>query len=447
MRIIIIGAGPCGLGAAKRLTDLNYDDWILFEREEHAGGLAASFVDDMGFTWDIGGHVIFSHYREFDKMLEDTCGGEFLYHKRKSFVNVDGSWVPYPFQNNLRYLPRDKTYEALLGLKSASGGNPSMPFDEWMEKTFGTEIVRTFMRPYNMKVWATDPSHMSSNWIAERVSIVDFEKSLRSVLLEHNDDDWGPNTTFMFPLRGGTGEIFRRLAFSLPQKNLSYNTDVVNLDVEEKIVTLKDGSRVRYDRLISTMPLNELIGRAENAPDPVRQWADRLCHSGTYVVGCGFKTPLNDERCWMYFPTPDVPFNRVTNFAHYSPFNVPDGRTDRYCSYSCETSFSDTKPEEQSQVVQATWKGLYDVGVVPRTSQRASEYTLKVPYAYPVPALDRDDALRCIQPYLMKHGIYSRGRFGAWLYEIGNMDHSFKQGIDVIDHIVNRNEETEWRLK
>ena len=447
MRIVIIGAGPCGLGAAKRLTDLDHDDWILFEREGHAGGLSASFVDEMGFTWDVGGHVIFSHYEEFDRMLEDTCGGEFLYHIRKSFINVDGSWVPYPFQNNLQYLPRDKAHEALLGLKSARGGDPSMPFDEWMDSTFGAGIVRMFLRPYNMKVWATDPSEMSSHWIAERVSVVRFEESLRSVILNETRDEWGPNATFMFPLRGGTGEIFRRLASSLPQESLSFNKDVVSLDIEGKTATLNDGSKVRYDRLISTMPLNELIGRAADVPDSVRHRAEQLRFSGTYVVGCGFESPLSDERCWMYFPEPDVPFNRVTNFARYSPFNVPNGRTDQYCSYTCETSFSDTKREEQGRIVEATWESLCDVGLVPRTAPRASEYVLEVPYAYPVPTLGRDDALRFIQSYLMKHGIYSRGRFGAWLYEVGNMDHSFKQGIDVAEHIVNGAKETEWQLK
>ena len=195
------------------------------------------------------------------------------------------------------------------------------------------------------------------------------------------------------------------------------------------------------------MPLTELLSRSDNVPYSIRKSAERLRHSGTYVVGCGLKTPLDDDRCWMYFPEQNLTFYRVTNFARYSPFNVPKGRTDRYCAYMCETSFSDTKPEEQTQVAEATWQGLYDLGLVPKTAEGISEHVITVPYAYPVPTLDRDDALRAVQPYLMKHGVYSRGRFGAWMYEIGNMDHSYKQGIDVVDHILDMKEEIVWQMK
>jgi hypothetical protein len=71
---------------------------------------------------------------------------------------------------------------------------------------------------------------------------------------------------------------------------------------------------------------------------------------------------------------------------------------------------------------------------------------IDIDYAYPVPTLKRDQALRTIQPWLMTNDIYSRGRFGAWKYEIGNMDHAVKMGIDVARRVVQGTEEEVWTL-
>src|SRR5258708_38936520 len=65
-KIVIVGAGPAGLGAAYRLAELGHDDWEVFERDDHVGGLASSYTDEHGFIWDHGGHVMFSHYSYFD---------------------------------------------------------------------------------------------------------------------------------------------------------------------------------------------------------------------------------------------------------------------------------------------------------------------------------------------------------------------------------------------
>lgn len=75
--------------------------------------------------------------------------------------------------------------------------------------------------------------------------------------------------------------------------------------------------------------------------------------------------------------------------------------------------------------------------------QVVSSYLIDIPYSYPVPTLSRDKALHAIQPFLEGKGIFSRGRFGAWKYEVGNMDHSFMQGVEVVERmLLQRNETT-----
>src|SRR5437588_1430153 len=141
-RIVIIGAGPCGLACGRELDRLGHPNWIILERAPEPGGLAASVVDSAGFTWDLGGHVVFSHFGEFDALLRETMNGEIRQHERSSYIRFDDRWIPYPFQNNLRHLPPEVVEECLRGLATAPGGSTEMNFDEWMRSAFGEGITR-----------------------------------------------------------------------------------------------------------------------------------------------------------------------------------------------------------------------------------------------------------------------------------------------------------------
>lgn len=78
VKVLILGAGPTGLGAATRLNQRGVDDWLLVDAFEEAGGLACTDVTPEGFLFDMGGHVIFSHFDYFDQLLDaavstDSC--------------------------------------------------------------------------------------------------------------------------------------------------------------------------------------------------------------------------------------------------------------------------------------------------------------------------------------------------------------------------------------
>jgi protoporphyrinogen oxidase len=442
--IAIVGAGPCGLACGRELQRLGHEDWAIYERERVAGGHASSVVDAAGFTWDEGGHVVFSHFGEFDRLLEETLGDDVYEHDRSSYVFVDGRWVPYPFQNNLRYLSSEDAYDCLVGLIEAHGADATQNFAIWMERTFGDGITDRFMRPYNTKVWAFPPESMSATWIAERVSVVDHKRALRNVLLGLDDVGWGPNNTFRFPRSGGTGEIYRRLADALAA-HVHYRRELVGVDAVRRRLRFADASVTDYDALVSTMPIDRLVAAIEDVPTDVREAAASLEHNSVWVVGVGCERGLADGRSWLYFADSGIPFYRVTNFAKYSPANVPQADTARYSSYLTETAHSVHFPRAREGLEHAVVKGLVATGLLDEDVPIASVHTIEVEYAYPIPTLDRDAALAVIQPWLMEHDIYSRGRFGSWRYEIGNMDHAAKMGIDIARLLVEGRPEALWR--
>lgn len=446
MKSVVLGAGPCGLGAAWHLQKLNRPDWGVFERTSHVGGLSASLADASGFTWDIGGHVLFSHYDYFDRVVEEALKGEYYQHQRESWVRLLDTWVPYPFQNNVRYLPAEARDRCVDGLKNLAGNPGAVAnFKEWMESVFGEGIVEYFMAPYNFKVWATPAELMSKDWIAERVSVVDLERIERNIAEARDDVAWGPNNLFKFPREGGTGAIYAGIATPFRDR-IKLEHELIRADLTAKQLTFANGATASYEHLITTIPLDRFVAKCVDVPVEVRAAAATLAHNSVFVVGLGFRGNRNDSKCWMYFPEDNCPFYRVTNFHNYSPWNVPNGDVDNYFSLMCETSYSSFKPVPRDEIIDQTIEGLINSGMISERQRDdiVSRYLIDVPYAYPVPTTNRDAALEIIQPFLESQDVYSRGRFGAWKYEVGNMDHSFMQGVEIAGRLMDGAKETVW---
>jgi UDP-galactopyranose mutase len=442
-KIVIIGAGPTGLGAGYRLQELGHEDWVLLEANDYVGGLATSFTDEAGFTYDIGGHVMFSHYDYYDNLVDKLMGGEYTELEREAWVWMEDRFIPYPFQNNIRDLEPETVFACVNGLIKAQRENrPFSNFKEWVDSVFGAGIAEHFMIPYNFKVWATPAELMNHVWIGERVSVVDVETILRNVLLREDQVSWGPNNTFKYPLRGGTGHLYEGLR-QYVAPNLELETSVTGIDPVAKVVRTADGRSYPYDALLSTMPLNKLLGSIDGVPEHLHQAAGDLLWSGSHIVGVGIDRPANSSKNWIYFPEPDVPFYRVTYLSNYSPYMT--ARPDQTLLLT-ETSQSAFKPEDPDTIVDQVVDGLIATGLMVEEdrSRIVTTWLCSPAMSYPVPSVGRDAALGTIQPWLREQGIWSRGRFGAWLYEIGNMDHSTMQGVEFVDHVLSGEPETTW---
>jgi len=439
-RIVIVGAGPTGLAAAYRLRELGYTNFTVLEARYRVGGLASSERSPNGFTYDIGGHVLFSHYEYFDRLFDRLMGDDYQELLRESWVWMFDRFLPYPFQNNIKYLPKEVVLECLLGLieaqKQPIDKSKFRNFEELIHGVFGAGIAKHFMMPYNFKVWAHPPRLMNKEWIGERVATPPIERVLGNVILDRADVSWGPNATFKYPRYGGTGELFERMR-PFVEDQLRLCAPVRGVDIAAKEVILADGHRERYDVLLSTMPLDILVASLSgDVPDCVREQAARLRHSGSYIVGVGIEQTCPSTKCWMYFPENTSPFYRLTYLSNYSPDVVPD--PSRYYSILAEISHSDHKPVDRATIVDETIRGLVATKMISETDidDIVDAHLIERDYTYPTPSLERDEVLARVQPWLEAQGISSRGRFGAWRYEVGNMDHSVAQGVEWVDRVL-----------
>lgn len=440
-KFVIIGAGPTGLGAAYRLKELGESDFVILEQTDRVGGLATSFIDAHGFTWDIGGHVQFSHYKYFDDLMIRALGKDgWLHHNRESWVWIKDRFVPYPFQNNIRYLPEESMWKCLDGLIEINrDGHQEKPhnFSEWILRTFGKGIAEEFLFPYNFKVWAHPLTEMSYHWIGERVAVTDLKKVTKNIIFKQDDFSWGPNNQFQFPKKGGTGAIWDSLGNLIGKENIAFNSAIAEVHAKEKKIVTASGKEYEYDYLLSTIPVDLLTVMIKGIPPEIKTNASGLKHSSAHIVGIGLKGKPNPDlktKCWMYFPESNCPFYRVTVFSNYSYNNVPD--INSQWSLMAETSESAHKPVNKDTILADTINGMLNTRLISSQEEIISQWHHRIEYGYPTPSIHRDKILNEVNPILEQHEIFSRGRFGAWKYEVSNQDHSMMQGVEWVNRML-----------
>ncbi|KAH6894683.1 hypothetical protein B0T10DRAFT_604122 [Thelonectria olida] len=466
--VLVVGAGPTGLGAAKRLQHLDSVSWLIVDSNETPGGLASTDVTPEGFLFDVGGHVIFSHYKYFDDCLNEALPKptDWFEHQRISYVRYQGLWVPYPFQNNIAVLPKEEQAKCLGSLIDAAldarGRAPSdkpSNFDEWNIRNVGERLNEIFMRPYNLKVWAVPTTKMNATWVGERVAAPNLKLLTTNAILNKVAGGWGPNATFRFPAEGGTGGIWKAVANTLANDKTRFGDHgaVTKVDADSRTAYLKDGTVVKYGSLISTVAIDHLAEALGDAK--LQQLIKPLFFSSTNVIGVGVRGKRPDrigDKCWLYFPEDNCPFYRATIFSNYSPFNQPqedvelptvqlangqqptssEPQPGPYWSIMLEVSESSLKPVNHETLLRESIEGLINTDLLKPEDEIVSTYVRRFDHGYPTPTLERNDALAEALPYLRDKDILSRGRFGAWKYEVGNQDHSFMQGVEAVDHIV-----------
>lgn len=435
-RIAILGAGPCGLGAAYRLRELGYDDFVVFDRQDSVGGLASSVTDSQGFVWDFGCHVLYSRSDYFNGVMDEVLAGEWIDQPRDAQVWLGGRFVPYPLQYNLHRLSDDLRRQCVLGLAGAA--TAKMPerhvnFRDWIDGAFGRGIADCFMIPYNEKVWAHPLETMGVSWIAERVPRPDLVRVLTNLLDCKDDDNWGPNARFRYPHAGGTGRIWRKIADRIGSEKIILGRTALQIDPVGRVVYFDDGSVQQFDVLISTIPIDRLVAIANI--DALKQTASMLASSTVHVVGLGIEgsPPIAlQDRKWIYFPDHDVPFYRMTVLSNFATSNTPEG----HWSLLAEVAHSKHRPVDAGSVVEAVLSAAIREGLIADSTTIVSRFHHVAEPGYPTPTLSRDRALSELQAALESLNIFSRGRFGAWRYEIANQDHCFLQGAELAARLV-----------
>jgi protoporphyrinogen oxidase len=423
VEMLILGAGPTGMGAAWRMNEIGGRDWLLLEASDAPGGMSASETDPAGFTWDLGGHVIHSHFAYFDAVLDLVK--DWAHPRRSGWVRIGEKFVPTPVQRHLGELP-DALGETIIAELATSRGAPGESLMDYFVATFGPTLTDTFFAPFNAKMWAHPPEIIDHRWTSLRSGsgAANIPAPVLTLAAEARPDD---TSSFPYPLHG-TGGMWAEIAAHLPAERQRYNTTVVGLDLDRREVVTLDGERYTFDHCVSSLPLGQLLTMLVDRPE-LSARAPALLHSSVHAVGLGFEGEIPPQlagKSWIYSPDPNVPFYRSTFLSNYSQELAGPGRW----SVLHEVGASAYRQVDRDRVVGDCKDAMREWGV---DATAATTWHRYLPLGYPVPFLGRDTLLNPLLTALEAHGVRSRGRFGGWRYESCNQDYSFVQGAEAVD--------------
>lgn len=421
--IVIVGAGLAGLSTAYHLDR----PYRICERDFEAGGLCRSYKVK-GFTFDMTGHLLHFRQAEIKALVEGLLEGKLERHVRRSFIYSHRTYTEYPFQVNTYGLPPEVVRDCLLGFiatlaKPSAGPPQDRSFKAWILDNLGEGIAKHFMVPFNEKLWQVPLDELTSDWVSWLVPKPDVKDVINGAL-GIKDKAFGYNPTFLYPKQGGIDALPKAFLPRVP--DIRYGAELVELDTQRRRATFRteqNGSQVLdYEKLVSTIPVPELIRRCTDVPNNIREAAESLRCVSVYSVNLGVARERVTDMHWIYFPERDYPFYRAGFPMNFSPGLGPAGCSSLYV----EISHQPTEVVAKDDVLKLVRGGLERADIFTAKDAIVAADVRDIRYAYVLFDRHRARVLPAILQELERRGIHSIGRYGRW--EHTSMEDAIGQG-------------------
>lgn len=428
MKVIILGAGLTGLSTCYEL-EKKKADYLVLEKETKVGGLCRS-ENLKGFVFDYSGHFFHFSDSEIEKFVKKILKDNILKVKRNSKIYTTYSrkmLIPFPFQANIKFLSEKFKFKCIKELLNAYLKNSKIKdnFYDWLINNFGKTITDLFFLPYNSKLWLIDLRKVSTSWVQQFVPVPKIEDIILNFFYPKNKE-YGYNIFFYYPKYNGIQSFIDALSSYIDKSKIITEVKLVKIDyLKKEIYFLKNNKmeKVKYDKLISTIPIFELL-KISNIPNRIRLLYKGLKYSGVLCYNIATKKLNFNKIHWIYYPDKNIIFYRLGFYSNVSKNLIP---SKEYDSLYVEVSTKANEDYNELEIYKRVVDDLIKVKILNSAEQIIFYKLLKIPVAYVIYDHYRDINLPLIHSFLNKNNIYSIGRYGEWKYSY--MSENIKDGI------------------
>jgi protoporphyrinogen oxidase len=457
--IIILGAGPAGLGAAYQLARRELARVTVIERNSVVGGNAGSFVID-GMRVDYGSHRLHPAcdpivLRDISEMLK----GDLLDLPRHGRIRLRGHWIHFPLK------PLDLAFKLPPGfalgvagdfigkfLPRKSNGDGPATFSSILERGLGRTICRDFYYPYARKIWGLEPDELSAIQARRRISAGSLSKMAKKVLSAVPGFKPPGSGRFYYP-RYGYGQICEAYYESAKKLGVTFLLKANLLSVENRNengfdVTYEQDGEIRElsgDYVWSTIPVTTLASQLTPAPPfDYLESARAIDYRAMILIYLVLGQDQFTEYDAHYFPEKQIRIARLSEPKNYSASKEPRNKTILCAELPC----SPNDPEwclSDAELGELMRDALSSAGL-PIRAPIVQVATRRLRQAYPIYRQGYEHHFNRLDQWLSRiDGLLTFGRQGLFAHD--NTHHALYMAYSAVECLdrEGRFDDSRWR--
>jgi protoporphyrinogen oxidase len=448
-RVVVLGAGPAGMAAAWRLSELGQQVTVL-EKDAAVGGMGKTITVGR-YAVDYGPHTFHIRETEESRAIHEAIrpffGNDPLILSRGTRVLLRGKEYVYPLEmlqvltGVSPLLAMRIVFDYLVASAKSMLAPPQREdsFEEWGVRNLGRTLYDLCFGIYSARVWGLPTSQISSKQ-AQRVA----KLNLKNVILRTLGVKADPATYFtkyMYP-RQGISVLFENMAAAVRRSGncVCLESPVVRLERENgriaRAVVSRGGREeaIECDGVVSTLPLPPLIRMmTPGLPAPISEHASKLRYRSLKLIYVALKRSRLTDYHWVYLLDGHFRVNRMSEQKNVSSDMVPSDRTILCIELSCwrDDPIWCAGDEEVYRIALADMKQM-GYGI---TEEEVEDYYVTgIATAYPVYELNFEDHLiPVLEGVHSVPNLLTIGRHGLFLNN--SMDDNVLLGMKVADRI------------
>ena len=385
-RLTILGGGIAGLAVAHHAEKLGLD-YALLEANARLGGNCITLEHD-GFRFDSGAHRLHNKAPGVTRELGRLLGDRLRPVARPSKFFDNGRFVDHPVSafNLLRVLGPALAARAAveIAISRLRPARPCSSYEEFAVGRYGRAMAERYLLPFTSKIWNVPCGRLVPEVAAKRFQEFGARALFGQLLGRRQGPGPGHQWAYFYP-EGGIGAIAAALAAGCRPGALRTSAAVTAVEHAGGRIrrVTAGGASLAVDEVVSTLPLDVLVGSLHPAPPPeIAAAAGRIRYRAVLLAAFFLDRPAVTGAATLYFADPAYAVSRVYEPRNRDEGMAPPGKTSLVAEIPCSNGDAAWALPD-GEIVRLARSDLVRAGLLAEREIIGSRVH-RMPHAYPV---------------------------------------------------------------